>query len=208
MKTDQLEAFLKAKTAVTAVGGLLLAAVIAAAGYFLVQHFAPEEKPDPEITLSASLEKIINVSELSTFSAVYNGITQVYNKENPEKIDYYVSYQGQIKAGIDFEKIEIQVSPEESKVVVSLPEARILSTPVDIGSLDFIFYNQKANTSEVSSEAYQACCADIEAESKRQSDIVKMAGDNAENVVRALTQPFLTQFYQGYELEIERGGAQ
>ena len=40
-----------------------------------------------EIITVSTLQKIVNVSELSTFTAVYNGIAQVENEKDAEKID-------------------------------------------------------------------------------------------------------------------------
>ena len=46
----------------------------------------------PEIITKSTLEKIINVSDLSTCESVYNGVAKVMNEEKEDKIDYYVSY--------------------------------------------------------------------------------------------------------------------
>ena len=50
------------------------------------------KKSEPEIISKSTLEDIINVSDLSTFEAVYNGIAKVTDEDNPEKVNYYVSY--------------------------------------------------------------------------------------------------------------------
>ena len=64
------------------------------------------KKSEPEIISKSTLEDIINVSDLSTFEAVYNGIAKVTDEDNPEKVNYYVSYDAKVKAGIDFEKVD------------------------------------------------------------------------------------------------------
>ena len=63
---------------------IVLVAVIAIA-------FRPKEPAKPEYVTYSVLENIVNVSELSTFEAVYNGVAQVANEKHPEKSDYYVS---------------------------------------------------------------------------------------------------------------------
>ena len=60
-----------------------------------------------EVITTAKLEKIIDISELNTFQAVYNGITKVMNEKKPDKLDYYVSYEAKVNAGFDFDKLEI-----------------------------------------------------------------------------------------------------
>ena len=82
-------------------------AVILLIGVIAVYKATKEEKP--EIITQSTLEKIINVSELSTYEAVYNGVAKVMNEKKPENVDYYVSYEAKVKAGIDFEKVDIAV---------------------------------------------------------------------------------------------------
>ena len=65
-------------------------AVVVIFAVFLFNRFSNDKK-EAEIISTSTLEKIINVSELSTFEAVYNGIAVVNNEENPENVDYYVS---------------------------------------------------------------------------------------------------------------------
>ena len=86
-----------------------------------------------------TLEKIINVSELSTFTAVYNGIAQVMNEEKTEEIDYYVSYEVKVNERIDFDKITIVVDDTQKKINITLPEVYITDINVDIGSLHYNF---------------------------------------------------------------------
>lgn len=51
-------------------------------------------------TYCFTLERIIDVSELSTFTVIYNGIAQVANEKKLELIDYY-AYVATVNAGID-----------------------------------------------------------------------------------------------------------
>lgn len=74
-------------------------------------------------------KRFLHISELSTFTAVYNGITKVMNKEKPEEIDYYISYEARVDAGIDFEKIVISVGNDTKIINMTIPE-------------DFIFFNK------------------------------------------------------------------
>lgn len=160
------------------------------------------EEPKKEIITEVMLEEVINVSELSTFEAVYNGVAKVFNKQNPVEIDYYVSYCSKIKAGIDFEKVDVKVDNEKKIITATLPEVTITDVTVDITTLDYIFQNAAANNSSVSEEAYKACINDATAESRRQKDIYSFAQQNAENVIRALIDPFVSQLEEGYTLEV------
>lgn len=168
-----------------------------------VIRMAKKENPQPEIITVSTLEKIIDVSELSTFTAVYNGIAQVVNEKKPEKIDYYVSYEATVNAGIDFQKVEISMDEEQKTITLKVPEAHITNLNVDESSLDFIFLNQKANKSGVTEAAYKACVEDVRQESEQQTAICELAKQNAENVLKALTNPIVNQLGEGYQLVIE-----
>ena len=72
---------------------VLAIAVVVIAGIAAISvRMMPKEEPKPTVLTVPTLQKIISVSELSTYTAVYNGIAQVPNPDKPEKIDYYVSY--------------------------------------------------------------------------------------------------------------------
>ena len=77
---------------------------------------------------------------------------------------------------------------------------------VDITSLDYIFLNDKKNASSVSQEAYRACEADALAESTSENAIVTLAKQNAENIMKALVEPFLDQLEEPLELDIDWEG--
>ena len=161
------------------------------------------KKSEPEIISKSTLEDIINVSDLSTFEAVYNGIAKVTDEDNPEKVNYYVSYDAKVKAGIDFEKVDITVNTDEKIITVMLPEIKITDVNVDITSLDYIFENEKANTETVSEEAYKKCIEDVTSESNSEDAIYELAEQNARNIVEALISPFVEQLDSKYRLEIQ-----
>lgn len=161
------------------------------------------KKSEPEIISKSTLEDIINVSDLSTFEAVYNGIAKVTDEDNPEKVNYYVSYDAKVKAGIDFEKVDITVNTDEKIITVMLPEIKITDVNVDITSLDYIFENEKANTETVSEEAYKKCIEDVTSESNSEDAIYELAEQNARNIVEALISPFVEQLDSEYRLKIQ-----
>jgi len=191
---------------------LLVLAIITAVAYvvftkldigsMLALNFGKEDN-EPEIITVSELEKIINVSELSTYTAVYNGIAQIMNEDKPDQIDYYVSYEAKVKAGIDFSKVKIDVDNEAKEIHFSIPEIHITDINVDIGSLDYIFLNKKANTSTVSKTAYAACEKDVREESKAQEEIFDLSKENAEHVLTALISPIIELQGIDYELVID-----
>ena len=180
------------------IAGVLLAVVIVLFALFQVGGTKDHEA---EVTVVSTWERIINVSDLSTFTAVYNGIAEVPNERNPDKVDYYVSYEARVEAGIDFSAVEI--SMENGVITVDIPNVKINDIIVDISSLDFIFFNNKANQSTVTQQAFKACEEDARTESESQEAILELAQQNASNIVTALVKPMIDQLGEGYSLVVE-----
>lgn len=176
--------------------------VLIAVGFFVLRT-AGREEPKPEITITSTLEKIIHESKLSTYTAVYNGIAEVANAKKPERIDYYVSYEATVKAGIDFADVTVSVDETAKTVTITIPEIQITDRNVDMASLEFIFQNKKANTSTVTQEAYKACEADVQRESEQLTAIYDLARQNVENVLKALTLPIVDQMDEKYTLNFD-----
>lgn len=173
------------------------------AGFAIVPQVLGNQDDKKGVITVLTLEKIIKVSELSTFTAVYNGIAQVMNEEKTDEIDYYVSYEAKVNAGIDFDKITIVIDDTEKTINITLPEVYITDINVDIASLDYIFLNDKANVSTSSQKAFKACEADVRTESEQQEAIFELATQNAKNILTALTRPIIEQLDAEYTLVIE-----
>lgn len=176
--------------------------VLIAVGFFALR-IGNAEDPQPEVTVTSTLKNIINVSKLSTYTAVYNGVAEVANAKKPDQIDYYVSYEATVDAGIDLPSIGVSVEEASKTITITIPEIQITDVTVDMTSLDFIFRNKKANTSTVTQEAYKACEEDAARESEQQSAIYELARQNAENVLRALTLPIVDQMDEKYTLNFD-----
>lgn len=159
-----------------------------------------------EVLAAAALEKIVNVSELSTFTAVYNGIAEAPDEKEPGKVDYYVSYEARVNAGFDLGKVSVRLEEDTKTVIVQLPAVSIREAIVDIASLEYIFLDKKRDDVGVTEEAYKLCQEDVQQESARQQAIVELAQENAENILTALTQPLIEQADPEYKLKIEQVG--
>lgn len=198
-ETNQAKKILKPK-----IGLVILAVIITAIAVILLVFQLGKSSDDKvEVITVPTLEKIINVSELSTFTAVYNGIAEVKNEKKPDQTDYYVSYAARVKAGIDFEKIDISIDDTSKVIEVKIPDVHITDINVDISSMDFIFYNKKVDEATITSQAYKACEVDVENESKNQDAILELAHQNAVNIITALISPIIEQLDAGYTLLVE-----
>ena len=187
----------------TAVVAVIVAVILILGVSSLVLLSKSTKKSEPSIITTSTLEKILNVSDLSTFEAIYNGVAKVVSPDDPQKIDYYVSYDATVKAGIDFEHVEMSVDDETKIISVKLPEIKITDITVDIESMDYIFINDNANTETVSEEAYKQCIDDVTNESNSETAIYELAGQNAKNIVKALIRPFVNSLDSEYKLQID-----
>lgn len=185
--------------AVAVIGVIML--LIAIGVYMKMVVFNNKEGQVSTISKS-SLEKIIEINELSTIDYTHNATTKVYD-EDGTTIKYYVAYEGTVTAGIDFEQIEIVPDEEQKKVVITLPEIQIHDVNVNMGTLDYIFMKDKYETETVSQEAYKACKQDLQNRVENETDLHKMAKENAIQSIEALFTPWIQQVDEEYEVEVK-----
>ncbi len=174
---------------------------------FFDRLFLAKEK-EPEIITESSLYKIVDKSDLSTYQCTYNDICTVMDKEDPEKVAYYCAYEAKVDAGIDVTQTNISLVKGKDKNIISItiPRANITDANVDISSLDYMFVEDSAENDTVSNEAYKACIEDVTQKSINEDSICELAQKNAENVVRALVEPFVEQVNSEkmeYEIQIK-----
>lgn len=185
------------------VGKLVIVAVILAAGAVLWHQIGGGGggKETKTILTSAKLEKVLKISELSTYQVTYNGVAAV---EAEDELLYNVAYHATVSIGLDMKEIQVKVEdPEEEqkKITVILPEIRIVDVEVEPGSLDYIFEKNSADKEGVIKEALAACKEDARTECSTNELLFELARENAGNTVKALTAPLLEQ-YPEYALEI------
>ncbi|SFN61429.1 DUF4230 domain-containing protein [Proteiniclasticum ruminis] len=185
---------------------VIVAVLVIAASLIIGPKLLGKEEKKAEIVTRSTLEEIIHIEELSIYQAVYNGVAEIYNKKNPEKIDYYVSYNAKVNAGFDPKDCIIEIDDQSKAITLILPEMKMLDPIVDITTLDYIFQNKKINNSSVSAEAYQACIDDAIVESNQNTDMFQLAEENAKNVMVALVRPFLSSLDSKYSFEVVVGG--
>lgn len=178
---------------------LLITIAIVIGAFLLPKAFQKESIQN--IVSESNLEKIVKTSTLSTYETVYNGIVPVMNEKKKDKVDYYISYKATVKAGLEFDKIEITKNDKNKKIIVSIPKITLLSPTVDEG-LDYIIINNKIDENGLFAEAYKLAKADVANESAKQSVLLEYATKNAENLIRGLLSPFVEQL-DGYEIFFE-----
>ncbi|MBQ8088198.1 MAG: DUF4230 domain-containing protein [Clostridia bacterium] len=156
-----------------------------------------------------------NIGELSTQAGYFTSVQTIQNSRDILGVDIPLtekkliySYDGVIKAGIDFKDVLLDVDDAHKVIQITLPEAQIFSVEVDPESL--IIYHEGTNIfnslslSEVnlSEKNMQAEIRDRAVE----NGLLENATYNAELVIRG----FLSGVYntQEYTLEFEQENGQ
>lgn len=149
-----------------------------------------------------------DIGELATQAGYFTTVQTIDKSRNvfnfviPGTQSRYVySYDGIIKAGIDFKDIELEVNDIEHLITVRFPEFRILSTEIDNDS--FILYNDGVNPfTTLKMEDVNKANAELKKtaqESAIKNGILENARTNAEALVRC----FLASFYDLTVYKIE-----
>lgn len=184
---------------------MLMAIICACVGIFVLFGLSKIiNKPGKQsVSTVSTLEKVVKSSSLSTYETVYNGVAAVYNEKKPDKVDYYVSYEATVKAGLDFNMIEISNDEENLCLTVSLPPVTLQEPTVQIQNMDYIFVNKKVNQDAISAQAYKVSIEDARAEAEKQDAIIDYAQKNAEKLIKGLISPFISQLDEEYEIKFE-----
>ena len=180
---------------------LLGCAVIVIGGFILTKVFRSNDSRVTTVTES-SLEKVLEISDLSTLDYTYNSIVDVMD-EDGKTMKYHVAYEGVVTAGIDFENVDVYVDEETKMITITLPEAVVQNVEIDMGTLEYIFEEKKYETETVSQEAYKACRADLEKKAMEEGNLLAIAKDNAVDTVNALMTPWIEQLHEEYQVEVK-----
>ncbi len=180
---------------------LALLAVIILGAIFIPEMIKKNQK-EVNINTVSTLHKIIDVNELSTSECVYNGVVKVTDENNPEKIDYYISYEAKVKAGIDIDKVDITMDSENKVITITLPEIKINDIVVDEATFDYIFNNNRKDELGQTAVSLKLCKEDVVNEIENIDVVYELARQNAINIVKGLVSPFVESL-RGYSLEIK-----
>ena len=190
---------------------LAVVVIVVIVGYKLACQlgwFGLKPKVETTILTSSQLEEVLQIDDLSVCSITYNGVAEVPQKKHPNKVAYYVSYEAIAKTSLNMEDIKVQIDDnvgegQPKKIIVTLPQIQVKEINVDMGTMEYMFIKKSANTADVSEEAYAACIADAGEECRGNEELLRMARENAEDLVKALTNPIIENQDESYNLVIQ-----
>ena len=145
------------------------------------------------ITANVTEMGLRNIGEMATQAGYFTSVQtieksrDVFGIEVPgTRSSYVYSYDGDIKAGLDFSDVEIQVNELTRVITVRLPEIRILS--VEIQEDSFVLYNDGSNLfTALKLEDVNRSNAEmirVTKETAIKNGILESARDNAEVLIR------------------------
>lgn len=148
------------------------------------------------------------IGEMATQAGYYTNVEVIEDSKTLWKITlpftsskYIFSYDGIIKAGIDFEDIQWSVNDVLKKITVNLPEPKILSNEIDTNSL-YVYDESRSIFSPLTVEDINESLIALKGESEEKA-IGNGILEEAETNARILIQGFLIGSYPDYEIEFE-----
>ena len=182
--------------------GVVIGVVLSVLGFVCYEKFFEEpeiveievpvevEAPKPEITIEYVDKKLENLGELATAEMTYNGLYTIVEGNIPfiTQKGFSMTYEAQVKAGIDVSAIEVEVSDKE--VVVTLPAAEIQMSYVDPETIQF--YDEKMalfNWTEKTDVTEAITSAEADVQEKADLDgLLERASKQAEYIVKGLLE--------------------
>ena len=190
--------------------GLLLSIVVGTAGFFMGQKVLRDSQQNAELDTVVVESRLALISELATTSYQYTNMGQFSSSSDFYGVtipfttkSFILSYDGEIKAGVDLSRAEVKVLG--NMVSVSLPAARVLSHEIHEESIR-IFDEKTSIFNPFTVEDFASFQVDQKAEMERKAlerGLLGQAEVQAENSVRSLLTPLL----EGkYALSVSAGG--
>ncbi len=152
----------------------------------------------PKITNTYINGIIKDASDLNSAVLCHSGLVTYEQGKIPfiNKKSFGMKYTANIRAGVDIEEIDIDVSEEKKTVTVDLPEPEIQSMEIDPDSIEFVdekFVLLKGNEKEDVTKAI----SEAKKDAKKKAGIPELldrAADNAEEMISGLLKPAIGNY--------------
>ena len=171
------------------------------------------EEKEPSVSSEIIEQDLSDIGELATEEYYYTGVEKysknlTYEDFNiPFTDSYFIySYDGIIKAGIDFKKVRARVDDKDKKILVTLPRATILSTELVDGSLE-VFDQSSSIFNPIKVEDVDISQTDLKDKAKNkalESGILNRAEENVQKMIKTFLQRSLP--VDDYTVEVEFAG--
>lgn len=185
---------------------IVLLAVIVILGLIIYKFLFKNSSKGIIIDAKTSFEKTSDVQELRTAKFTYNGVAKKCQDgckyDDSDKPLYYVSYEGEVTVGLDFEEISFEVDKDKKILKIITPEVKITDARTFIEKQKFIFKKGGYDTATELSEANRICNEDIKRRASEDDKLLQTAKDNAKIVLEQFFSSWLDHYYTDYKLEV------
>lgn len=128
------------------IASLIIAIILIGGSIYVKNNFVPKEETlISSETVESSLKE---AKELTTLKYHYKNIASFENSQEFQGFKlpfttkrFLYTYAGVIHAGVDLDKVKVDVNNEDKSISVSLPKSKILSHDIDEKSV--MFYDEK-----------------------------------------------------------------
>lgn len=159
------------------------------------------------VKAKSSLDRIVEKSDLETVSFTYNVIAKKCKDENNcnlkstniNDFKYVVSCKGTLNAGIDFEKVKIDLDKKNKTMIITMPEASIKSA--NITSLKFL--NGEDVPANEFPSARNLCEETTRKKSEEDGKILIAAKEHASDVLQSFYEEWVKAFDKNYKVEVK-----
>lgn len=166
-----------------------------AVGVLSVKLF--ETRKEAKVSTSVITEQLQNMSDLTTSQLQYRGLVR-YEEGNIafiNKKSYTMLYDAIVKAGIDMEKVSVDVS--KNKIKVFLPKATVQDIVIDSDTIEF--YDEKNSLFNWEEKQDTVTALQLAKEDAKErideSQLLKQAEGQAELLIRNLLLPITNEDY-------------
>lgn len=137
-----------------------------------------------------------DIGELATQAGYYTNVNMITNPNRTiagvpvpgTSSKAIMTYRGVIKAGVDFDQIQIEVNDEQKMVSLTMPPARILSNEIDLNSFEK-FDESNSIFNPINIESYNQSLIEMKTKAESQAvenGILEAAKSNAEVLIQSM----------------------
>lgn len=182
--------------------GLFLCAAVGFTCFFAGRSAAQNSKKNTQLDAVVLENQLSQISELATVSYQYTNMAQFSSSNDFYGVTipfttkkFILTYDGEIKAGVDLSQVKVTVAPEQ--VTVTLPEAKILSHSIDEGSME-VFDEKTSIFNPFTVEDFSSFQADQKVEMEQKAlerGLLEQATEKARSSVLAFLSSALPEEY-------------
>lgn len=179
---------------------LIVVVVIVATTVIILGVVIPASQPTQpnKYYTDSDLEKVVDISELSTVEYVYRGIAERVGWF--DRVDLRIKYEAHVRASFDMSSIKIHADHDAKTIEVTLPEPTIQEPELNENEFGYLPESAVGDLPDI----IRLCREDAISEVRSESQIKERAYDSIKSTVQALTEPLIGDYNYEWVLTEEQ----